>query len=191
MAKELANLCLLIVALASASYLYWVYAEDRFLTVVEDNVFRAAEMQPDELLAFVKRHHVRTVIDFRTIADRVNAEHQVLTANGIRSINIPSELVPSDEAVGRFLDVMGDVSNYPILFHCEHGIGRSSLFEAIYRIEFLGWTNDAARKSALVRSVLGSFEADDVRGRYILDYVPSEKHSLWARLAANHAGASH
>lgn len=189
--RRIANLCLFVFTLVSMSYLYWVYADDRFLTVVENNVFRTAEMSPDELVEFVDRHHVRTVIDFRTTVDRVHAEEQALTSNGIRSINIPSELVPSDEAVNSFLDVMGDVSNYPILFHCEHGIGRSSLFEAIYRIEFLGWSNEEAQKSALYRSLMGSFEADDVRGQYILNYESQGRHSLQAAVMARLGGASH
>ena len=188
--KWLANLCLLVLTLISTSYLYWVYADDRFLTVVENNVFRTAEMPPDELVEFVERHHVRTVIDFRTTANRVHAEEQALTSNGVRSINIPSQLVPSDEAVNTFLDVMGDVSNYPILFHCEHGIGRSSLFEAIYRIEFLGWFTEDARKSARLRSLMGSFETEDVRGQYILNYQPERRHSLQAAVGAISEGAT-
>ena len=189
--NRLAKLCLFVFTLASLGYLYWVYVDDRFLTVVENNVFRAAEMSPDALVEFVEQHNIKTVVDFRTTADRVFAEEQTLTSNGIRSINIPSELVPSDEAVNSFLDVMGDVSNYPILFHCEHGIGRSSLFEAIYRIEFLGWSNEEARKSALFRSLMGSFEVDDVRGQYILNYEAQNRRSLQAVVMARLGGASH
>jgi predicted protein tyrosine phosphatase len=189
--KWIATLCLLVVTLVSTSYLYWVYVNHRFLTVVENNVFRTAEMPPDELVEFVGKHHVRTVIDFRTTFDRVHAEERALTSNGIRSISIPSDLVPSDEAVDSFLDAMGDVSNYPILFHCEHGIGRSSLFEAIYRIEFLGWSNEAARKSALLRSLMGSFEVDDVRGQYILIYEAQNRRSLQAAVTATLNRATH
>ena len=140
-------------------------------------MFRAAEMPPDKLVDFVKERQISTVIDLRTTTDSVHAEEQVLISNGIQSINIPSELVPSDEAVNSFLDVMGDASNYPILFHCEHGIGRSSLFEAIYRIEFMGWSNEDARKSARLRSLLGSFESHDIRGQYLLNYQPQNRRT--------------
>ena len=189
--RRLANLSLLVFTLVSLIYLYWVYVDDRFLTVVERNVFRAAEMPPDALVEFVERHNIKTVVDFRTTVDRVRAENQALTSNGIRSINIPSELVPSDAAVSSFLDVMGDLSNYPILFHCEHGIGRSSLFEAIYRIEFLGWSNEEAQKRALYRSLMGSFEADDTRGQYILNYESQGRGSLQAAVMARLGSANH
>lgn len=188
--KGFANLALILLTLLSVSYLYWVYVDDRFLTIVESNVFRTGEMEPRELLDFVDRNNIRTVIAFRTAPDRVRAEQDTLTANGIRSIDIPSVSIPSDEVVNRFLKVMGDVSNYPILFHCEQGIGRSSLFEAIFRIEYLGWSNDEARKIALVRSVFGGFDSDDLRGQYIMNYKPTRRHSLWIRLAANAVGVT-
>jgi len=168
--RRIANLCLLVLALILTSYLYWVHVSYRLLTIAEDNVFRSAEMPPNKLVDFVKERQINTVIDFRTTIDSVHAEKQALISNGIQSIHIPSELVPSDEVVNNFLDVMEDASNYPVLFHCEHGIGRSSLFEAIYRIEFMGWSNEDARKSARLRSLLGSFESDDTRGQYLLNY---------------------
>jgi protein tyrosine/serine phosphatase len=168
--RRVVTLCLLVFVLILTSYLYWAHVNYRLLTIVEDNVFRSAEMPPNKLVDFVKEHHINTVIDFRTTIDSVYAEKQALISNGIQSIHIPSELVPSDEAVNGFLDVMEDASNYPILFHCEHGIGRSSLFEAIYRIEFMGWSNEDARKSARLRSLLGSFESHDIRGQYLLNY---------------------
>jgi protein tyrosine/serine phosphatase len=173
--RRVVTLCLLVFVLILTSYLYWAHVDYRLLTIVEDNLFRSAEMPPNKLVDFVKERHINTVIDFRTTIDSVYAEKQALISNGIQSIHIPSELVPSDEAVNSFLDVMEDASNYPILFHCEHGIGRSSLFEAIYRIEFMGWSNEDARKSARLRSLLGSFESHDIRGQYLLNYQRHNK----------------
>jgi hypothetical protein len=186
--KGFGNLALIVLTLLSVSYLYWVYVDDRFLTVVESNVFRTGEMDFLELLDFVDRHNIRTVIAFRTTPDRMRVEDDALTANGIRSIDIPVLPIPSDEVVDRFLGVMGDVSNYPVLLHYEQGVGRSSLFEAIFRIEYLGWSNDEARKVAMIRSVFGGFDTEDERGQYIMNYKPTLRRSLWTRLAANSAG---
>ena len=124
--RRIANLCLLVLALILTSYLYWVHVSYRLLTIAEDNVFRSAEMPPNKLVDFVKERQINTVIDFRTTIDSVHAEKQALISNGIQSIHIPSELVPSDEVVNNFLDVMEDASNYPVLFHCENGYVRSS-----------------------------------------------------------------
>lgn len=81
-------------------------------------------------------------------------------------------MVPDEKTVRHFLQVMSDPTNYPILFHCEHGIGRSSLFEAIYRIEYLGWTNEEARQSAYWRSFMESFKINDRRGKYLVHCKP-------------------
>ena len=41
---------------------------------------------------------------------------------------------------------MDDSSNYPVLIHCYHGVGRAQMFSALYRIEYEGWTNQEARE---------------------------------------------
>ncbi len=138
--------------------------------MVDGFVYRSAEMSPQQLLKRVNKYDIKTVIDFRKTPADVALEEQALQKKGIQSINIPSEIVPDEKTVRHFLHVMSDSANYPILFHCEHGIGRSSLFEAIYRIEFLGWTNKEARQSAYWRSLMGSFKENDRRGQYLTNY---------------------
>ena len=52
-----------------------------------------------------------------------------------------------DEAgmrVDRFLEVMKDPSNYPVLIHCYAGIHRTGAFCAVYRMEIEHWSNKRA-----------------------------------------------
>jgi protein tyrosine/serine phosphatase len=51
---------------------------------------------------------------------------------------------PVEEGVRRFLEVMADRRNYPVLVHCFAGVHRTGAYCAIYRMEFQGWSNAEA-----------------------------------------------
>jgi tyrosine-protein phosphatase SIW14 len=51
---------------------------------------------------------------------------------------------PVEENVHKFLEIMNDPRNHPVLVHCFGGIHRSGAYCAIYRMEFERWSNDQA-----------------------------------------------
>jgi protein tyrosine/serine phosphatase len=61
-----------------------------------------------------------------------------------RSWWAPAGQVPADEGVRKFLEIMDDPSNYPVLIHCFGGIHRAGAFSAIYRMEYQHWSNAKA-----------------------------------------------
>ena len=40
--------------------------------------------------------------------------------------------------------VLADPANYPIFFHCHHGLNRASMAQIAYRTKYCGWTLDQA-----------------------------------------------
>jgi tyrosine-protein phosphatase SIW14 len=52
--------------------------------------------------------------------------------------------VPAAVGVKRFLAVLGQPANYPVLVHCFAGIHRTGAHVAVYRMEEEGWTNAQA-----------------------------------------------
>ena len=40
--------------------------------------------------------------------------------------------------------VLADPANYPIYFHCHHGINRASMVQIAYRTKYCGWTLEQA-----------------------------------------------
>ena len=80
--------------------------------------------------------------------------------------------MPRPEAVAEFLKIMDEEANLPVLIHCEHGVGRTGVFAAIYRMEYQGWPNARAQWEALALAGFESFREDRPKGRFILDYVP-------------------
>ncbi len=70
---------------------------------------------------------------------------------GIRWIHIPiidqrSEANPKtlSDLLDDAADVLADPKNYPIFFHCHHGLNRASMVQIAYRTKHCGWTLDQA-----------------------------------------------
>ena len=51
---------------------------------------------------------------------------------------------PVEEGVRRFLEVMADRRNYPVLVHCFAGVHRTGTMCAIFRMEYHRWDVDEA-----------------------------------------------
>lgn len=52
--------------------------------------------------------------------------------------------VPAESGVKKFLAVMDDPANFPVLIHCMAGIHRTGAHIAIYRMEHDRWSNERA-----------------------------------------------
>ena len=94
---------------------------------------------------------------------------------GVTYFNLGTDQVPTQETVDKFLHIMDDPSNYPVLLHCYHGVGRAQLFSAIYRIEYEGWSNQDAREKTRILLKGSSFDDGAPKGEYLINYTPRPK----------------
>ena len=50
----------------------------------------------------------------------------------------------AEDAISDLLDqaaaVLADPKNYPVFFHCHHGLNRTSMVQIAYRTKYCGWT---------------------------------------------------
>ena len=138
-------------------------------------------MPPGEMQKVAKRLGLRTVIDLRTFTpgqdstnttdiETIRSEGTSLAAIGVRQIHLPTPQVPSEATVDRFLKVMADPANLPTLIHCYHGIGRTELFVAVYRIEFEKWDNERARAGTRAILAGSSFSDGAEKGQFLINY---------------------
>jgi len=145
----------------------------RFTTVTEGEVYQSGAMPKEALRDKVIQYGIRAVIDLRRPRNNVDEEHAVLTQLGVKHFNLPSQQIPKDEVVKKFLEIMDHPEYRPVLIHCEHGIGRAVLFTAIYRMEYEGWSNEQARRAAYLQSTFGSsFKPNEEKAKFIHEYVP-------------------
>ena len=159
---------LLVLALVGAGF-YWD-ATGRLATVEAGRLYRSKRMAPDRLVEVCRRLGIQTVIDLRKAGEGVTAEAEALARAGIRHVHLPSSQVPDLPTVDRFLEVMSDPTSQPVLLHCRHGVGRTGVFSAIYRMERQGWSVTRASLEALVMAGGGSFGLFSDKRAFLAQY---------------------
>lgn len=169
----------LLIGLSAGAFLfYWAVLDYRFYTLTHGEVFRSAAMPKKALLMKAKKYKIRTIIDFRKPDNGVANEKEILdqAGAGILHINLPSNQVPSYENIDKFLTILDNPKNKPLLLHCEHGVGRAGAFSAIYRMEYDQWDNKRAIRESRWLSGFGSFKKGSNKEVFLRNYTPRWKH---------------
>jgi tyrosine-protein phosphatase SIW14 len=136
-----------VILMAGGAYWYFIQiALPHFATVREGVLYRSG--QPRGLgLAWVKHSGVRTLINLRKPDSDGTPEEKAFAAeNGLNfhNFSIGSSHADIEQTVARFLAIVDDQSNWPILVHCSRGKERSGVLSAVFRIEYDRWPNDQA-----------------------------------------------
>lgn len=176
------------VLIAAAPYVWHVHVAHRFAAVTAGKVYKSAAIPPEKIGTYLTEYGIRTVIDLRDPGGERDALHPesrveieaeaaaVAAVSGVRHVNIPSRQVPEAATLARFFAELDDPSAYPLLIHCHHGTGRAEIYSALYRIEYEGWDNDAARQGTRpVTEFLGyrsSFADGQPKGDFLMQYQP-------------------
>ena len=140
----------------------WGYAHYRqihirnFRAVREGVMYRSGQMTITGLKAAVHERGIKTVITLRDSASANEpppdlSEENYCLAEGLNYVRIsprtwwsPDGSIPAEIGVRRFLEVMDNAENFPVLIHCFAGIHRTGAFCAIYRMEYDRWSNEEA-----------------------------------------------
>jgi len=164
--------------LCTGSFLfYWVFFDYRYFSLTKGQVYRSAAMPSKTLLTKIKKYKIRTVIDFRDRDKGPTVEKKILEQVGVQYINLPSKQVPSYGNIQKFLSILDNPENKPLLLHCEHGVGRAGAFSAIYRMEYDKWDNEDAIQESRWLSIFGSFKKGSSKEVFLRNYIPRWKHS--------------
>lgn len=176
-------LLLLAVAILIAGFVYYQKKiRYNLVTISENKVYNSGVVPPKELPNFLHKHQIKTVIDFRDGEEQtelnpetkkqVGAEENAINQiSNVNYFNLPTDQIPDDSTVQKFLKIMDDPNNYPVLIHCHHGVGRSRLFSSIYRIEYENFSNEDARANARsLWELSGNFAKGSEKGEYLLNY---------------------
>lgn len=117
---------------------------------VDEHVYRGAQ-PTDEGFRYLAKLGVKTVIDLRGAGEGRRNEESVVTAAGMKYINIPmTGLTPPSEAeITKILGMLEDGATGPIFVHCQRGADRTGAVIASYRIDHDGWDNTRALKEAM------------------------------------------
>lgn len=116
---------------------------------VSDDLYRSAQ-PTEEGMQQLENIGIKTVINLRLIhSDRDEIEEKELDYERIKVATWNPEI----EDIVRFLKVVNDSNNTPVLVHCQHGADRTGTMCAIYRIVVQGWS----KEQAIEEMTLGGF----------------------------------
>jgi tyrosine-protein phosphatase SIW14 len=117
---------------------------------VDEHVYRGAQ-PTDEGFRYLAKLGVKTVIDLRGAGEGRRNEESVVTAAGMKYINIPMTGLtpPSEGEITQILGMLEDGATGPIFVHCQRGADRTGAVIASYRIDHDGWDNARALKEAM------------------------------------------
>ena len=93
---------------------------------------------------------IKTIVNLRNNA----GDAALLVPTGIHYEQIPFDTWQVKEAdVVRFLKIVRNPANQPVLLHCKHGADRTGMMTAIYRIVEQGWR----KQDAIAEMTQGGF----------------------------------
>lgn len=121
---------------------------------VDEHVYRGAQPSK-EGFDYLKKLGVETVVNLREADGRAREEEKLVTAAGMRYINVPMTglKAPTDAETAKILSILEDGRNGPVFVHCKRGADRTGAVIAAYRIDHDGWNNARALKEAMDRGM--------------------------------------
>lgn len=183
MKKKILTVLIILVLGIGGKYVYDRHINHNFKTITEGKVYKSGVIPPDEIEAYVKKYHIKSIVDLRFpgTGDDVNnpevpAELKaeklaVAKIPGVNYFNNGSDQVPNQKNLDYFYTIMDNPKNYPVLIHCYHGIGRAQLYAAVYRMEYEGWSNEEARAQAAFPLRFSSFDDGKPKGEFLKNYT--------------------
>lgn len=113
-------------------------------TVVPGTLVRGGQPDAEGFAALKARYAIRTVVNLND--DTAVSERALVTALGMEYVPLPSDAFAPDRGrIVEFLRVMSDPAGRgPVFVHCQHGMDRTGLAVAAYRIVLEGWTAEQA-----------------------------------------------
>ena len=127
-----------------------------FITVEPGRIFRGAWQKPWPFRHIVRDHKIKTVLALAHPSDHHLAvqERKLAAELRVHWIHIPivdhrgTNDQAAEDGISDLLDqaagILADPANYPIFFHCHHGLNRTSMVQIAYRTKYCGWTFEQA-----------------------------------------------
>ena len=159
--RSLAGVLFVSFAIAAGITGFFVYHKlhTYHLATVQDGVlYRDGLKSATQFAATLDTVHPRTVvslIDEKELADpkkpQLARESGLCDSRGIKLVRIPVTLGgwPTSDDVRKFIRVVSDRQNQPVLVHCAQGVRRTGIFVAAYQESVLGYDKSKAKDSVL------------------------------------------
>jgi hypothetical protein len=130
----------------------YVFAE-RFAVVEPGKLYRGAWQKTWPMRRLVRDYKIKTIVALAHPPDDPMCirEQALAREMGCRWVHIPIADDRTNAQGPRVNDrleqaarTLADPANYPLYFHCHHGINRASMAQIAYRTLYCGWSLDQA-----------------------------------------------
>ena len=116
---------------------------------VNEKLYRGAQPKRGGLQRLAELG-IKTIVDLRSGGDRSRLEEKEALSLGLKYYNVPLRWFgrPKDEHVDLVMQIIMQPENQPVFVHCSHGVDRTGLVVAVYRILYEGWSSERAKAEA-------------------------------------------
>lgn len=174
-------LAIVTIGLPIAYYRYEYTKVKRVRVVSEGKLYRCGQLTTAGFTDTIERFGIKTLVNLQDEdpdpkLGKGLTESQFCQKVGVNYVYLPPDLVAEGEPVTieKFLALCDNKNAYPILIHCKAGLHRTGTMAAFYRIEYEGWTPQAAMRELMTNGF--SLKQCHVKNPYIknylVDYVP-------------------
>jgi tyrosine-protein phosphatase SIW14 len=155
---------------------YWMFQREdiywgRRFAVVKDGVLLRSRIPTiPRLQEMEQRYRIKTIVSLLNDEDmkrpEFGAEQNFVKQRGIKFILLPIG-IPSPEEATKFLEIVNNPANQPVLVHCWHGTVRTGVLVAIYRVKEQGWP----LQKALDEMISYGFDPKSPRYKLMADII--------------------
>lgn len=180
--KKVSILLFVVLSMGLAFAIYQKKVQYNLVTISKNKVYNSAVIPPNKLAEVLNDYKIKSVVDLRSSAEQtelnpttkkqLNTEKNTVDKiSGVHYFNLPTDQIPEDSTIQKFLKIMDNPKNYPVLIHCQQGVGRSRLFSSIYRIEYENFSNEDARaKARSLWELSNNFSKNSEKGIFLTNY---------------------
>ncbi len=164
----------------------------RFRTVEAGKLYRSGCLTVQGFEDAIQRHGIRTILnlqeerpdtdlDVSSFSSATEKESAMCKRLGVKYEFLQIDLQPPNsvppgrpEAIDKFLVLMDDPKNYPVLVHCRAGLHRTGVLMAMYRMEYNGWSSYEALEELRGHGFgrLPSYSPNEYIWQYVVSYQP-------------------
>ena len=152
----LPTILIVIVLIAIGGWVWYAFFDRYHYAVVKNGVlYRDGIRSMHELDLTARDSHVKTIVslvdDSEIKQSPFTDEQAYAAAHHITVDRVPIPLGgwPDGDQIRRFLAIVADPANQPVLVHCHQGVRRTGMLVAAYQMSVLGYTKDQAKAAVL------------------------------------------
>ena len=152
--QSLAALYIILVAIAATILLVRHFHIKNFHIIEPGVLYTSGQPRGMDYTRLLYKYHIATIVNVRSSSEHreknwYNEEVTWVRNNGVKYIELPIEKAnyfPNSETQNKFLEIMAEKENLPVLLHGSSGEGRVAMLTAVWLIKAQGYTVEETAK---------------------------------------------